>query len=180
MIKRRKKECNVCGQVKFIFSKGRCEYCAKISYAKKMGTKKSKRKLQKLSNLKKDARMFFQRYIRMQTFVENPGGVYCAYGCGKLITSYKACDAGHYLKAELYPDAIFDEDNVHVVCKGCNIRDPLLEYRQELIKRHGSDFVTALEDKYKLNRGTYKWDRNFLEEIKRSYKDKCKELEHML
>ena len=174
MIKRKKKECQVCGQIKFIFSKGRCEYCAKLSYAKKMSKPKKKIR-QKLSNLKRDARYWFQRYIRYKAFSKALHGVYCAYGCGKLIKSPKACDAGHYLKAELYPDAIFDEDNVHVVCKGCNIRDPLLEYRNELIRRHGEDFVLNLEGKYQLNRGTYKWDRSFLEDIKQTYKQKCKE-----
>jgi len=34
LIKRRKKICKVCNQEKFIFSKGRCEYCASKTYRK--------------------------------------------------------------------------------------------------------------------------------------------------
>lgn len=141
------------------------------------GRKKTrKKKRQKLSNLKSRARYYFQRYIRLKAFASGKV-VRCAYGCGKVLTEAKGCDAGHYLKAELYPEAIFDERNVYPVCKGCNIRDPILEYRKELIRRKGEDFVLDLEYEYKLNRGTYKWDRSFLEEVRDKYKELCKKYE---
>lgn len=146
-----------------------------MAASKKRKTKR-KKKLQKLSNLKSRARYYFQRYIRLKAFSSGEV-IRCAYGCGKVLTDPKKCDAGHYLKAELYPNAIFDERNVYPVCKGCNIRDPILEYRRELIRRFGEKFVMDLENEYKLNRGSYKWDRNFLEEVKLKYKNLCKELE---
>lgn len=100
----------------------------------------------------------------------------CIYGCGKQLNKGDLFDACHYLKAELYPEAIFDDDNVWPGCKGCNIRDPLVAYRQELVKLNGEQWVKRLEMKYKVNRnGSFKWDRSFLEEIRDKYKLICKE-----
>lgn len=187
MIERKKKICVECGKERFIFSKGRCEYCAKKEYmsnskasSKTKRKKRRKKKLQKLSNLKKDARYWFQRYIRYKEVLGNDKDTFCAYGCGTILTDPKKCDAGHYLKAELYPEAIFDEDNVYPVCKGCNIRDPILEYRRNLIEKFGEDWVNDHEEKYMTDRSNYKWDRGFLEEMKEKYKTLCKELEEEL
>lgn len=178
------KECVKCGNERPIFSKGRCKWCAQYDYniksmanAKKKRKNNRKKKRQKLSNLKKQARMYFQRYIRLKAFYENDV-VHCAYGCGKILTDYKKCDAGHFLKAELYPEAVFDEQNVYPVCKGCNIRDPSIEYRMELVNRYGQKFMEDLEKKYIVNKNeSFKWDRSFLENIKNTYREKCKEIE---
>jgi len=184
MIERKKKECVECGNLRYIFSKGRCEYCSKKVYmsksrsnAKSKRKKARKKKLQKLSNLKKDARYWFQRYVRYKAIYMEDGDTYCAYGCGKRFDDPSECQGGHYLKAELYPEAIFDEDNVFPVCAGCNIRDPILEYRKNLVNIKGEQWVQDIEDKYKLQRGRFKWDRTYLEEIKDTYKQKCIDLE---
>jgi len=137
-------------------------------------SKVKKKKRRTIPKLKKDARHWFQRWIRLSKIQE---GVNCCYGCGKWLTDIKTCDACHFLKAELYPQAIFDRHNVYIGCKGCNIRDPLLEYRKWLVVKKGENHVTNLEDKYKVNRGTYKWNREFLENIINEFKQKCKELE---
>lgn len=195
MIQRKKRNCILCGELEFIFSKNRCKRCsnldykakanrkpkgrlkktpttAKIPMKKRVKKKPTGRPRQTISKLKTTTRYWFQRWIRL-TRINVP----CAYGCGKFLNDIKSCDAGHYLKAELYPQATFDKDNVWPVCKGCNIRDPLLEYRKNLIKIHGEDWVNKLENKYKLNRGHFKWDRLDLEEIRDKYKKLCKEIE---
>ena len=147
---------------------------------KKGGLKKSKkvgstRKRKTIAALKKLARYWFQRWIRL---TKTGGGVECCYGCGKWFTTIQGSNACHYLKAELYPEAIFDPNNVFVGCPGCNIRDPLLEYRKWLILKKDLKTVEELENKYKLNRGTYKWDRSYLEELIIKYKELCKEIEN--
>lgn len=140
----------------------------------KTGVKKKlkRSKLKTIPQLKREARKWFQMWIRYTKVGE---GCNCHYGCGKWIPSPKGCDAGHYLKAEIYKDAIFDVDNVFPVCKGCNIMDPVIEYRKYLINLNGVEFVEQLEEKYTRNRGTYKWDRKFLQDIIDKYKEICKQ-----
>jgi len=139
-----------------------------------MVRKKRKKKKKTIASLKRIARGHFQRYIRYKYFNENDI-VECVYGCGKVLEDPKKCDGAHYLKAELYADATFDEDNVWPSCKGCNIRDPLLEYRKNLIKRHGEEWLNRLENKYELHKGTYKWDHKYLNEIISKYKSLSKQ-----
>lgn len=136
---------------------------------------KGRKKLRRLSLVKKDARYWFQRWIRL---TKADGGVNCIYGCGRWLTDIKTFDSCHFLSVQLYPSATFDVDNVYPGCKGCNKRDPILEYRKNLVRIKGEEWVKELEDKYKLNRGTYKWDRTYLQEIIDTYKQKCKEIEN--
>lgn len=134
---------------------------------------RKKPKVVTLAALKKDARYWFQRWIRLRDL-----GKTCCYGSGEQLNDIRYYDACHYLKFELYPEAGFDEDNVHGGSKGENIRDNLLAYRRELIKRYGEIWVQNLEDKYSNHRHkTFKWDRTFLLDIISKYRALCKEIE---
>lgn len=133
-----------------------------------------KRKVITLATLKKDARYWFQRWIRLRDL-----GNKCCYGSGQDLLDIRYYDACHYLKFELYPEAGFDEDNVHGGSKGENIRDNIIAYRKELIKRYGEEWVNNLEDKYANHRHkTFKWDRSDLIQIAVKYREKCKEIEN--
>ena len=177
MLKRKPKICKTCGEEKILFSNGNCDRCAKLVSNAKLNRnlKKpiTKKKLPTIAKLKKDARYWFQRWIRLRDL-----GKDCIYGSGTVLTDIKGYDACHYLKFELYPEAGFDELNVHGGTKGENIRDCTIRYRNGLIKRYNEDTVKQLEDKYVVNRSTdFKWDRSFLEEIILKYKTLCKEIE---
>lgn len=174
-LERKKKKCKGCGEECYIFSKNLCTNCAKIESLKK--SKSSKKKLPTIASLKKDARYWFQRWIRYRD-----QGNTCCYGSNYKLEDIKFYDACHYLKFELYPEAGFDENNVHGGSKGENIRDDVLSYRKELIRRFGEKWVIDnLENKYQRSRNTtYKWDREYLENIISNYKAKCKELESNL
>ena len=175
MLKRKLKICKGCNKETYLFSKGLCKNCAAKESAKKVKitSKSTKKKRKTIAALKKDARYWFQRWIRLRDL-----GNTCCYGSGVKLTDIKTYDACHYLKFELYPEAGFDEDNVHGGTKGENIRDNTIAYRRELIRRHGEDWVKKLEDKYCTDREPgYKWDRTFLEDIILKYKTLCKEIE---
>lgn len=172
-LKRKLKTCKVCGEEKYLFSQGKCEKCTKISVNLKTKLV-PKKKLATISKLKKDARYWFQRWIRLRDL-----GNTCIYGTQQTLDDIRFYDACHYLKFELYPEAGFDENNVHGGTKGENIRDNTIAYRRELVKRKGEAWVQALEDKYCINRTTqYKWDRSYLESIINEYKNRCKEIEN--
>lgn len=175
MLKRKLKICKTCQKESYIFSSGNCEVCAtKIKLSKPLKAKtKPKKKLPTIAALKKDARYWFQRWIRLRDL-----GNTCCYGSNTKLQDIRTYDACHYLKFELYPEAGFDEDNVHGGTKGENIRDNTIAYRRELIRRKGEDWVNKLEEKYCVNRNTqFKWDRQYLEEIIIKYKTLCKEIE---
>ena len=175
MFKKNLKICKSCEKPRVIFSKGLCQACAKIASVKvPKASKPTKPKLKPLPKLKKEARYWFQRWIRIRDL-----GNTCVYGSSSVLEDIRFYDACHYLKFELYPEAGFDEDNVHGGTKGENIRDNTIGYRRELIRRKGEEWVKNLEDKYCTNRqGGYKWDRVFLENILSKYKALCKELEN--
>lgn len=174
MLERKLKICKTCGKEKPLFSKGNCSTCDKKNKLSNLKNKPKKKPLPTIASLKKDARYWFQRWIRLRDL-----GSTCCYGSNITLSDIKNYDACHYLKFELYPEAGFDEDNVHGGTKGENIRDNTIAYRRELIKRKGEAWVQALEDKYCINRTTqYKWDRSYLESIINEYKTRCKEIEN--
>lgn len=156
------------------YARGLCLYHDKIENPHKHGSKrvtprkkKKKPKRKTIAQLKRLAREHFQRWIRITKVGD---GVTCCYGCGTWIDDYKKCDGCHFLKAECYSEAVFDPDNVWPGCKRCNKLDPLIEYRKFLITTQGKGFVETLETKYKRSKGSYKWDREFLEKIIEKYK----------
>ena len=173
------KICKLCNkEVPKLFSKAMCVFCSKIEASKiklsKPVKSKPKKKLPTIAALKKDARYWFQRWIRLRDL-----GNTCCYGSSTKLEDIKTYDACHYLKFELYPEAGFDENNVFGGSKGENIRDNTIAYRRELVKRKGEEWVQELEDKYCINRETqYKWDRKYLEDIINKYKTLCKEIEN--
>jgi len=172
MLQRKLKICKTCQQDKFLFSRGECKECSDRSraVAKKPLTKK---KIVTLAKLKKEARYWFQRWIRFRDLNN-----LCCYGSNTKLIDIKTYDACHYLKFELYPEAGFDEDNVHGGTKGENIRDNTIAYRRELIKRKSEEWINILEKRYCEDRETqYKWDRLFLQSIIDKYKALCKEIE---
>ena len=159
MLKRKLKICKTCKQEKILFSAGSCETCATKIRLSKPVKAKPKKKLPTIAALKKDARYWFQRWIRVRDL-----GNTCCYGSNTKLVDIKTYDACHYLKFELYPEAGFDEDNVHGGTKGENIRDNTIAYRRE---KYCEDRTTQ-----------YKWDRTYLESIINEYKTRCKEIEN--
>ena len=175
MLKKKLKTCKTCKLERVIWKSGSCRKCSfQLEKEKPTPKKEPKKKLTPITKLKKDARYWFQRWIRLRD-LNKP----CCYGSQTKLDDIKTYDACHYLKFELYPEAGFDENNVFGGSKGENIRDNVIAYRRELIRRFGEQWVKDLEDKYCVNRTTqFKWDREFLENIINEYKNRCKEIEN--
>jgi hypothetical protein len=67
--------------------------------------------------LKKDAWDAFSKWIR-QRDADESGHCKCCT-CGS-IRDWKGMDAGHFV-SRLYENTLFDPQNVHAQCKGCNM-----------------------------------------------------------
>ncbi len=115
-----------------------------------------------LSSYEADARKVFQRWIRKRD--ENRPCISC-----NCLTAIQ-WDGGHFLKAELFSGLIFNEKNCHKQCSVCNDHKSgnELEYRDGLINRYGSDYVTGLEATKNENR-KYQYTKHELTEIKNKY-----------
>lgn len=107
------------------------------------------------------------KYIRLRD-----KGMPCI-SCGKISPSQ--FHAGHYRSAGAHGNLRFDERNINAQCAKCNthLSGNLTNYRIGLIEKIGEDQVLDLERDNK----TVKWTRAELDEIRKKYKNKIKDLE---
>lgn len=124
------------------------------------------------STLVKKADKAFSEYIR-QRYADRNGNVEC-FTCGK-VDHWKSMDAGHFVSRKQYSTR-WDEQNVQVQCKSCNIF------------RYGEQYKFGVQLDAKYGRGTADllWQRgreilklsNYdLEWIVKEYKEKLDMLE---
>lgn len=94
--------------------------------------------------LKRDLDAVFSKYIRAK-YAKN-GFVRC-YTCDKRI-HVKEAHAGHFV-SRTYLATRWDEHNVKVQCRGCNIfgGGKPLDFEEKLKKELGTDVVEALKQK---------------------------------
>lgn len=119
-------------------------------------------KLKTLSEYEKEAKVFFQHWIRLRDAAQN------CISCGTAQT--ELWDGGHFKKAELYSGTIFNETNCHKQCRKCNrfLGGNELNYREGLISRYGEDYVLAIEKTANELR-QYKYTKQELIEIRNKY-----------
>ena len=121
-----------------------------------------KEKLKTLSEYEKEAKVFFQHWIRFRDKDQN------CISCGTAQTDL--WDGGHFKKAELYSGTIFNETNCHKQCRKCNrfLGGNELNYREGLIKRYGEDYVLSIEKTANELR-QHKYSKEELIEIRNKY-----------
>ena len=131
--------------------------------------KKSKKRTKKITA--KLSCQMLQKYVRLKE-TDRLGYGYCC-SCGQSV-HYKNADGGHYQpKGRHYNRAAFDERNVHIQCKSCNL------YRQGNPAGYTAFMLLkypegTLDEIAMLSYQTS--DRELWSETYYSYKDKCKEL----
>lgn len=126
-------------------------------------------KLKTLSEYEKEAKVFFQHWIRLRDAAQN------CISCGTAQT--ELWDGGHFKKAELYSGTIFNENNCHKQCRKCNrfLGGNELNYREGLINRYGIDYVLEIEKTANELR-QYKYTKQELIEIRNKYQKLVAEL----
>lgn len=126
-----------------------------------------------LARHKYDAKVVFQRWIRMRDADEN-GYVTCCC-CGKIgFWKGDGFDAGHFVPATSMATC-FDPRNVHTQCKGCNgfgmkYGHANHEYDEFMQERYGREVIIELRGK---RFDAVKRTKQEYDEIKEFYEDAC-------
>lgn len=134
-------------------------------------TKKRKEAIKTIPELIKEAQREFNAYIRARD--RDQPCICCGLplGTGEVGGAY---DAGHYRSTGSASHLRFNEDNVHAQRKQCNRYGAgrAVDYRTGLIARIGVARVDALE----MDNTPKKWTREYLVEIRDTYRKKLKEV----
>lgn len=166
-IKLKKKPCIKCGIPSYIFSKGRCQDCARIDGAAKSDEKEHQIEF---SGLVDDLDAIFSKYIRHK-YADKDGMVKC-YTCPS-IEPIGMIQNGHYIsRKHMY--LRWDERNCRPQCDICNEkkRGNLAIYAQRLEAESPGIVDILLEE----SRMVYKWSR---EELKSMISDFTKRLKQL-
>lgn len=132
-------------------------------------TKRKKEAVKTLSEWKKDAQFWFNKFIRLR----DKGKPCCS--CHKPDNGQHQRHASHYRSVGACSSMRYHEENVWASCSVCNnyLSGNLAEYRIRLIKNLGIEKVEWIESQPK----SYKWTVDELKEIIKTYKAKCKQLD---
>ena len=125
------------------------------------------KKSNSISNLKKQAQLVFNLFIRKRD--QLPNGKWKCISCGKIIDK---CNAGHYCNTKHYEHLRYTEDNCHAQCIKCNLylRGNIIEYRLNLINKIGENRLKKLENKaLNENLRKHKWTKDELIAIIEKY-----------
>lgn len=166
-IKLKKKPCVRCGIPSYIFSKGRCQDCARIDGAAKSDEKEHQIEF---SGLVDDLDAIFSKYIRHK-YADKDGMVKC-YTCPS-IEPIGMIQNGHYIsRKHMY--LRWDERNCRPQCDICNEkkRGNLAIYAKRLENESPGIVDILLEE----SRMVYKWSR---EELKSMISDFTKRLKQL-
>lgn len=166
-IKLKKKPCVKCGVPSYIFSRGRCQDCARIDGAAKSDEKEHQIEF---SGLVDDLDAIFSKYIRHK-YADKDGMVKC-YTCPS-IEPIGMIQNGHYIsRKHMY--LRWDERNCRPQCDICNEkkRGNLAIYAQRLEAESPGIVDILLEE----SRMVYKWSR---EELKSMISDFTKRLKQL-
>lgn len=164
-IKVKQKICKRCGRQRFIFSKGRCQECAKIEGAAKDDEKEQEIEL---ATIISDLDLVFSRYIRSK-YANKDGLVQC-FTCPS-IEPINMIENGHYIsRKHMY--LRWDERNCRPQCNICNCmkHGNMAVYTKNLEQESPGITDILLEE----SRTPYKWSREELKSMIGEYSKKLK------
>lgn len=176
----RRKKCRACSQPFFTDRPFQvvCSVPCAVEYSRmlfaKNARKADRKRAQELKPLREviaAAQVAFNAYIRER---DRDRPCIC---CGKPFEPARyggSMDAGHYLARSIAPQHRFNEDNVFGQRKNCNRPGGTTRaaFRAGVLARIGADRLAALE----ADTSVRKWTREELEDIKRTYAAKRREL----
>lgn len=124
-----------------------------------------------LKTLKKESARLFQLYVRLRDSDCSGFGNCCS--CGKNV-HYKEADGGHFISRG-YLATLFNENNVHLQCKRCNLMGGNASgYALFMLDKYGKE---AIEELDVLKHTPTKYSKAYYELFIEEFKTKVKELE---
>lgn len=154
-ITRKKKPCKRCGEPSYIFSKGRCQQCAKIEDYKEIPDH-SDNELDVLIN---DLDILFSQYIRLK-YADKNGNVKC-FTCDTE-KNWKEMQNGHFIpRANMF--IRFDERQCRPQCEICNCHKH--GNISQFSKRLNEEQIGITEILYEEATTVYKYTRTELKEL---------------
>jgi len=116
-----------------------------------------------------EAQAAFNAYVRARDSLAGYGCISCGTRNGKM-------NAGHYRSVGACPELRFEESQVHLQCERCNstLSANLIPYRQELLRRVGTEKLAWIEGPHQPKRYTI----SDAQQIKKTYKQKLRELDN--
>lgn len=164
-IKLKKKECKSCGKQSFIFSKGRCQDCARIEGAAKSDSKEAEIEF---SGLVEDLDIVYSRYLR-QKHANGDGLVQC-FTC-PTIEPVGAITCGHFIgRAHMF--LRWDERNTRPQCDICNChKHGNMKVFAKNLEAENPGIVEILREE---SRTPYKWSKHELMAMIKEYTNKLK------
>ena len=141
--------------------------------AEKAQTKTRKEAIKTIPQLKAEAQVEFNKFIRARDSVQPC--ISCGAPPPDLGGLHAGRDAGHYRSVGSASHLRYDERNVHAQCVHCNQwkAGNAVDYRLGLIARIGVAAVESLE----ADNTPVKWDRDTLRQIKTIYRAKLRALQ---
>lgn len=155
-IERKKKKCKDCGEQKFIFSRGRCKFCAKIYSL----NNKSKKHSHSTSEKREEAMRLFAKKRKLE---ESDDSGYCrCVTCGAK-AHHSVIHNGHYIDRK-HNSTTFLSRNNHPQCENCNVflRGNIPKYEDYLESRYG---VGTVEELKRLKSRVFKLTQTYLDEL---------------
>jgi len=176
--KPKQKKCAICSAMftPFQTTQRVCSISCAQKHAEAVATKKMRQEIRQAKEALKtrqdwirEAQRWFNRYIRLRDKDET------CISCDKPSTWNGQWHASHYRSTGACPELRFEELNCHKSCSQCNnfLSGNIIPYRKRLVSKIGADNVDWLEGSHKAKKYTIEE----LQEIKKIYKNKCKELE---
>lgn len=140
--------------------------------AEKAQTKARKEDIKTIPQLKAEAQVEFNKFIRARDSVQPC--ISCGAPPPDLGGLHAGRDAGHYRSVGSAAHLRYDERNVHAQCVHCNQwkAGNAVDYRLGLIARIGVAAVESLE----ADNDPMKWDRDTLRQLKTIYRAKANQL----
>jgi len=154
MIKRKLKECKRCGEDKYLFGHGMCEFCYNVTKLEKAKSSATSDKKMSLADKRVKALALFSTWRRMST--ANDKGFCKCVTCGDKY-HWKDIQNGHYIDRE-HNATTFKVINNHPQCQDCNEfkRGNIEKYREYLVQAYGEEVVSDLEaSRYEVLRLTH-------------------------
>lgn len=149
---------------------------AKDAADEKRQTRAQLEALKTVPELKKEAQVAFNAWVRARDQAAGHGCICCGrpLDWGMKGMRGHSVDAGHYRSTGSADHLRFHEDNCHAQAVYCNRNGAgrAVDYRIGLIKRIGLAAVEALES----NNVTAKWDRDELRTLRDTYRRRAREV----